>query len=293
MTSGFDVERASRAGYRIDPLGGAPAWIVPDRQGRPMLPAGRCPFCPGGDAAPDEYTVHSFVNQWPPFPDGRAEVLLHSPDHDASFATFSPAHARSVVDLWAARTEALGARDDVRYVLVFENRGAEVGATIDHPHGQLYAFDIVPPAVVAEYANRTEAAFAPDPESVITRAGPWSAWIAPAPQWPYELLLAPDDGAPDLPSLSGTSRDHLARLLVDVAARLDAFFDERTPTMTWIHQRPFDDEERPPLPVHVHVAPIRRARGLTRFVAAGELGSGVWFDPVDPGRAAADLRSVR
>lgn len=289
----FDTDGAIDAGYRIDPLRGAPAWIVPDRQDRPLLPASDCPFCPGGAAAPSTYAVHAFVNQWPPFPDGRAEVVLHSPDHDASFATFTPGQARLVVDLWAERSAALGARDDVAHVLVFENRGAEVGATIDHPHGQIYAFDVVPPAVVDEYTTARPDAFVPDPELIVARAGPWSAWIAPAPQWPYELLLAPDDACPDLPSLDDALRDGLATLLVDIAARLDAHFDEPTPTMTWVHQRPFDGRDRAALPVHVHIAPIRRAPGITRFVAAGELGSGVWFDPVEPARAAADLRNAR
>lgn len=289
----YDTAGAIAAGYRIDPLGGDPAWIVPDRQDRPLLPPGDCPFCPGGAAAPRHYDVHAFVNQWPPFPDGRAEVVLHSPDHGASFATFAPEQARRVIDLWADRSAALGARHDVSYVLVFENRGPEVGATIDHPHGQIYAFDVVPPTATAEYATATDDAFDPDPALVVSRSGPWSAWVAPAPKWPYELLLAPATDAADLPSLDDAGRDGLADLLVDVTARLDAFFGERTPTMTWIHQRPFDGLDRPPLPVHVHIAPIRRAPGVSRFVAAGELGSGVWFDPVEPTRAAADLRGAR
>lgn len=288
----LDPARAMAAGYRIDPLDGAPAWIVPDRQARPMLPSGACPFCPGGSAAPADYDVHSFVNHWPPLPDGRAEVLLHSPEHDASFATFTPERARRVVDLWADRTAALGARADVDYVLVFENRGPEVGATIAHPHGQLYAFDLVPPAVLAEYAASTSDAFAAPPELVVSRRGSWSAWISPAPQWPYQMVLAPDDEVPDLPSLDDAGRDDLGRLLIDVYGRLDAHFGETTPTMSWIHQRPFDGVTRPSLRTHVHLAPIRRAPGTTRFVAAGELGSGVWFDPVDPARAAADLRSA-
>lgn len=288
----FDIDRARAAGYRIDPLGGGPAWVVPDRQDRPMLPTGACPFCPGGAAAPDDYDVHAFVNHWPPLPDGRAEVLLHSPEHGASFATFSPDRARRVVDLWADRSAALGRRDDVAYVLVFENRGPEVGATIDHPHGQVYAFDIVPPAVQVEYEAVRAAAFAPADDLVVARCRSWSAWVEPAPQWPYQLLLAPESEVPDLPSLDDEGRDDLGRLLVDVFGRLDAHFGERTPTMSWVHQRPFDGVERPAMRTHVHVAPIRRAPGTTRFVAAGELGSGVWFDPVAPEQAAADLRGA-
>lgn len=292
-TGSFDATAAAAAGYRIDPLDGEPTWVVPARQTRPLLPPDSCPFCPGGAAAPDAYETAWFVNHWPAFPDGRSEVLLHHPDHDASFATFSPAEARRVVDLWARRTEVLGARDDVAYVLVFENRGPEVGATIDHPHGQVYAFDLVPPMVLAEFDRADGRAFAPSTDLVVRGHGAWTAWIEPAPRWPYELLLAPDHDVPDLPSLTDAERDDLAHLLVDVFARLDAHFGETTPTMTWVHQRPFDGTDRPDVRLHVHIAPIRRAPGVTRFVAAGELGSGVWFDPVEPTDAAADLRRAR
>lgn len=292
-TGSFDSAGAIGAGYRIDPLSGDPTWVVPARQSRPVLPVDSCPFCPGGDAAPATYDVAWFVNHWPAFPDGRSEVLLHHPAHDASFATFSTAEARRVVDLWAERSEALGSRPDVDYVLVFENRGAEVGATIAHPHGQVYAFDLVPPAVLAEYDGDIARAFAPPTDLLVTTKGSWRAWVEPAPRWSHQLLLAPTDEVADLPSLSGAGRDDLARILIDVFGRLDTLFDETTPTMTWVHQRPFDGTERAAMPLHVHIVPIRRAPGVTRFVAAGELGSGVWFDPVAPERAAADLRAVR
>ena len=76
---------------------------------------------------------------------GASEVVLYSPDHAGSLATIGVDGARRVVDLWAERTEALLARPEIEYVLVFENRGALVGATIPHPHGQIYGFPFVPP----------------------------------------------------------------------------------------------------------------------------------------------------
>ena len=278
---------------RIGSLDGAPARVVAGRQSRPDRPADDCPFCPGGSAAPDDYDVHWFVNNWPPLPDGRAEVLLHHPDHDTSFADLSPEHARRVVDLWADRSQALGSRDDVAYVLVFENRGAAVGATIDHPHGQVYAFTDVPPAAATEYDSATEDAFAIDPRLLVTTVGSWSASVPTAPKWPFELLLAPDIDVPDLPSLDDARRDELAVVLVDIIGRLDALFDEPMPYMRWIHQRPFDGVVRRALRVHVHIAPLLRSPGTPRFVAAGELGSGVWFDPVEPVDAATRLRQTR
>jgi UDPglucose--hexose-1-phosphate uridylyltransferase len=229
-------------------------------------------------------------------PDGRAELVLYTPDHDASFADLSPVQARRVVDLWAERTAVLGARPDVAYVLVFENRGPEVGATIAHPHGQIYAFDSVPAVAAVELeGGRSAVGLGPDApgERLVAEApGGWRAWVPIAPTWPYELLLAPVDVVPDLPSLDADGRDGLGRLLVDVVGRLDRLFDSPMPFMLWFHQRPLDGGEWPGAHLHVHVAPILRAAGVQRFVAAAELGSGVLFDPVDPVDAAAALREL-
>lgn len=280
---------------RIDPLSGTPARIVPSRQRRPNHPDGDCPFCPGGLEAPDPYDVLSFPNRWPPIDGDRAEIILYSPEHDTDLGRLDPTQGRRLIDLWADRSAALGARSDVTYVLIFENRGAEVGATIAHPHGQLYAFDTVPPAAARELdhplAARTFDAGAHVDRMVVTSAH-WSAWIPAAAGWPYELLVAPIRTVADLPSLTSEERDGLARTLTDLVSRLDALFDELMPYMLWIHQRPFDGGAWPDARVHVHIAPLLRAPATRRFMAAGELGSGVLFNPVDPIDAAAALRDL-
>src|SRR4029077_16223861 len=96
------------------------------------------------------YDVRWFPNRWPAMPDGRCEVVLYTPEHDATFWSLGPQRVRNAVELWAARSEELGARPDITYVLVFENRGSEVGATIAHPHGQIYAFGFVPQLPLGE-----------------------------------------------------------------------------------------------------------------------------------------------
>ena len=283
-------------GERIDPLTGHPTWIVPGRQRRPNLPTEGCPFCPGGLEAPEPYAVRSFPNRWPPFPEGRAEIVLYTPEHDASFADLDPDQARRVVDLWAERSAALGGDPSVAYVLVFENRGPEVGATIAHPHGQIYAFGSVPPAAAGELeGSRTARGLGPGAEGdrlVCTADGGWRAWVPVAATWPYELLAAPVSAVPDLPSLDDEGRSGLAGLLVELVGRLDRLFDAPMPFMLWFHQRPFDGGAWPTAHLHLHLAPLLRGPATPRFVAAGELGSGVWFNPVDPHDAAARLREV-
>ena len=97
---------------------------------------------------------------------------------------------------------------------------------------------------------------------------------------------------PDLPSLNDAGRHALAGLLIDVLERFDRLFDAETPYMLWIHQRPFDGKDWPDARLHVEIVTPWRAPGVTRFVAAGELGSGVYFNPVAPDAAAQSLRDA-
>lgn len=286
---------------RTDPLTGEVSVVVARRQGRPNLPDERCPFCPGGIEAPDPYDVRWFPNRWPPLPNGRAEVVLYTDDHDATFASLGADGARLVVDLWAQRSEALGSRPDVAYVLVFENRGPAVGATIAHPHGQIYAFDHVPPRPRQEYdrdidgsadASLSRHAAGSDDERLVVRTGGWQAWVPWAATWPYEMLVAPLEHVPDLPSLTDAQRQGLAATLTDALGRLDALFDAPMPYMMWFHQRPFDGIDHPAVRLHAHITPLWRSAGVQRFVAAAELGAEVYFNPVDPADAAARLRAA-
>lgn len=281
---------APGAELREDPQTGFRTYVVGSRQDRPNLPPAACPFCPGGLEAPESYDVRWFPNRWPAMPDGRCEVVLYTPRHEATFWSLGAAGARRVVDLWAERSAALGARADVDYVLVFENRGADVGATIEHPHGQIYAFDLVPELPLRELARGS--VLGEPGERLVSTAPGWRAWVPEAPSFPYALVLVPDADVPDLPSLDDAGRDGLSLLLVDVLERLDRLFDAQTPYMLWIHQRPFDGGDWPGARLHVEVVSPWRAAGVARYVAAGELGSGIYFNPVAPEDAARALRDA-
>jgi UDPglucose--hexose-1-phosphate uridylyltransferase len=280
---------------RVDPLTGARVVIAGSRQGRPNLPTAGCPFCVGGVEAPEPYEVKAFPNRWPTFPGGCSEVVLYSPEHDATFADLGADGARRVVDLWAERTAALGARPDVAYVLVFENRGPEVGATIAHPHGQIFALDHVPELPQRELDRAAEVGCplcgADAGDRLVSESEGWRAEVPVASAYPFGLLVQPEQHVPDLPSLDARSRDGLATILVDVTGRLDRLFDEPMPYMLWFHQRPTDGGTWPQAHLHLEVAPILRAAGVQRFVAGGELGSGLMINPIVPDDAAARLRA--
>jgi UDPglucose--hexose-1-phosphate uridylyltransferase len=276
---------------RIDPHLGTRVHVVRARQGRPNLPSSGCPFCVGGREAPDPYDVRWFPNRWPAMEGDRCEVVLYTPEHDATFASLGTDGARRVVDLWADRTAALGAREDVASVLVFENRGAEVGATIAHPHGQIYAFDHVPQRSRA----LLDATWSPDPDAgdrTVATADGWSAWVPYASPFPIAVTIAPDDQIGSLVDLDDGARTAFAALLVDVLGRLDRLFERPLPYMMWINQRPTDGDGWPEAWCHVEIVSPWRAAGVQRFIAAAEVATGEFFNPVVPEELAARLRTV-
>jgi UDPglucose--hexose-1-phosphate uridylyltransferase len=282
----------SEADLRIDPLTGANVVVCPWRQQRPNLPEGTCPFCLGGLEAPRPYDVRHFQNRWPALSGGRHEVILHSPDHHSSFPTLGEEQSAKVVELWSARTAALGSRDDVAYVFVFENRGRAIGSTIDHPHSQIMAFGMIPPIPESELSTaKCDLCRDPDDDLLVARRAGWQAAVPWAPSWPYELLISPHTHVADLPTAGPDLRQGLGAMLVDVLTRVGWLLGPDAPYMLWIHQRPTDGDDWPAAHLHLHLAPAMRAPGMRRHLAAAEFGAGVFFDPVDPRQAAAQLRS--
>ncbi len=280
---------------RIDPVLGTVVHVVGTRQARPNLPASGCPFCVGGREAPDPYDVRWFPNRWPAMPGDRCEVVLYSPIHDATLATLGPAGVRKVVDLWADRTESLGSREDVDYVLAFENRGAEVGATIAHPHGQIYAYDHVP----SRQARRLAGGWAPDEnldERLICEVDGWRAWVPYAPTFPVSVEIAPTERVPDLTLLDDSGRDGLAAVLTDVLTRLDGLYGQPLPYMMWLNQRPTTRSASlagcDQAWFNIEIVSPWRSAGVQRFIAAAEVASEEYFNPVIPEDVAAELRSL-
>ncbi|MDP2291790.1 MAG: galactose-1-phosphate uridylyltransferase [Actinomycetota bacterium] len=276
---------------RIDPHLGTLVHVVGTRQARPNLPDTGCPFCPGGREAPEPYDVRWFPNRWPAMPGERCEVVLYTQQHDATFASLGVAGARRVIDLWASRTEALGARSDVDSVLVFENRGPEVGATIAHPHGQIYAYDHIPDRP----RRLLEAHWSPDPDPadrLVAEHGNWLASVPYASTFPLALSIAPRRQVPDLMALDDGARDELATILTDVLGRLDRLYDRPLPYMLWLNQRPTDGGDWPQSWLNIELVSPWRSAGVPRYIAAAEVACGEYFNPVIPEVLAEQLRAL-
>ena len=281
---------------RTDPWLGTLVHVVASRQNRPNLPAGGCPFCVGGLEASEPYSVKVIPNRWPPMADGRCEVVLYSSNHDESLATLPLDHVTELVDTWAQRTEHLGSRDDVDFVLIFENSGREVGATIDHPHGQIYAFDHVP----ARSRQRLAAGWKPDPTSerlIVERDG-WAATVPHVSAYPLAVEIAPVERIPDLPSMNHSQRAAFAAIVQDVLRRIARLHDG-APTMMWFNQRPTVHKRRAEdidgysdAWFNAEIVSPWRATKVMRYIAAAEVATGEFFVPVVPEELAARLRSA-
>ena len=270
---------------RVDLSTGAYVHVVGSRQGRPNLPSNTCPFCVGGLEAPHPYTTRWFPNRWPSLPNDRCEVILYSDDHSARFVTLGIERLTSIIDLWVERSSAHYVRPDTASVLIFENSGRDVGATIDHPHGQLYSFDHVPQRT----AQRITADWCPTTtgQLVINEHDGFITSVASASPYPVAIEIAPVNEVGRLADLNGDARVSLAHAMRDALERLTTYFVETPPYMLWVNQRP-NGSSRGWLNVEI-VSPWR-APGVMRYIAAAEVSTGEYFNPLVPEDLAHALR---
>ncbi|MQS11213.1 galactose-1-phosphate uridylyltransferase [Streptomyces kaniharaensis] len=322
--------RTPASQVRFDPVTGDHVTIAAHRQARTYQPpAEECPLCPSRDGRlseipADDYQVAVFENRFPSLAGapvaaevgggglwtagpgaGRCEVVCFTADHDASFADLSPERARLVLDAWTDRTAALSALPGVEQVYCFENRGAEIGVTLAHPHGQIYAFPFTTPrtARMIGQAERHRAATGrnlfddlvaaerADGARVVLAGEHWTAFVPFAARWPYEVHLYPHRRVPDLTALDEAQRAEFPRLHLDLLRRFDRLFGGgRTPYIAAWHQAPA--RQRAELGLHLELFTIRRAADKLKYLAGVESGMDAFVNDVTPEDAARRLREV-
>lgn len=316
---------ATTSEIRYDPLLGDAVAIASHRQGRTYHPpVGECPLCPSREGRlseiPDsDYDVVVFENRFPSLTgeNGRCEVVCFTPDHDASFAALTEEQAALVLDAWTDRTAELAERPQVRQVFCFENRGAEIGVTLGHPHGQIYAYPFVTPrtalmqrSVAAHRAatgrNLFDDVVASELESgarVVLEGAHWVAFVPYAAHWPYEVHLYPRRRVPDLRALDEEARTEFPQVYLELLRRFDRIFGADQPPTPYIaawHQAPFNGGardggprgEREDFALHLELFTIRRTSGKLKFLAGSESGMSVFINDVPPEAAARRLREV-
>ncbi|WP_460066514.1 galactose-1-phosphate uridylyltransferase [Streptomyces sp. YKOK-I1] len=308
---------------RRDPLLGDSVAIASHRQGRIYHPpADECPLCPSqgerlSEIPDSSYDAVVFENRFPSLAgdSGRCEVVCFTSDHNASFADLTEEQARLVLDAWTDRTSELSHLPSVDQVFCFENRGAEIGVTLGHPHGQIYAYPFTTPRTalmlrsVAAHKEATGGENLFDAvlerelagERVVLEGEHWVAFVPYAAHWPYEVHLYPRRRVPDLLALDEEARTEFPQVYLELLRRFDRIFGEGEPPTPYIaawHQAPFgaleefDGVNRDDFALHLELFTIRRTSGKLKFLAGSESGMNVFINDVPPERAAERLREV-
>ncbi|MGW3203029.1 galactose-1-phosphate uridylyltransferase [Streptomyces sp. NPDC001135] len=308
---------------RRDVLLGDSVAVASHRQGRTYHPpADECPLCPTRgerlSEIPDvSYDVVVFENRFPSLAgdSGRCEVVCFTSDHDASFAGLSEDQARLVLDAWTDRTSELSHLPAVEQVFCFENRGAEIGVTLQHPHGQIYAYPFTTPRtalVLRSLAAHKEATGGENlfdavleseltGERIVLEGEHWAAFVPYAAHWPYEVHLYPKRRVPDLLALDEAARTEFPQVYLELLKRFDRIFGAGEPPTPYVaawHQAPFGPLEefegvtRDDFALHLELFTIRRTSGKLKFLAGSESGMNVFINDVPPERAAERLREV-
>ena len=308
---------------RRDPLLGDSVAIASHRQGRTYHPPkDECPLCPSRDGRlseiPDSwYDAVVFENRFPSLAgdSGRCEVVCFTSDHNASFADLTEEQARLVLEAWTDRTSELSHLPSVEQVFCFENRGAEIGVTLGHPHGQIYAYPFTTPRtalMLRSLATHKEATGGENlfdavleselaGERVVLEGEHWVAFVPFAAHWPYEVHLYPRRRVPDLLGLDEDARTEFPKVYLELLRRFDRIFGEGEPPTPYIaawHQAPFGQLEefegvsRDDFALHLELFTIRRTSGKLKFLAGSESGMNVFINDIRPEAAAQRLREV-
>jgi UDPglucose--hexose-1-phosphate uridylyltransferase len=319
----------ANAHLRWHPLRGEWVAYAGHRQNRTFLPpAEYSPLAASAD--PDhptevpagEYEVAVFENLFPTLtmaahdpPEtivparaglGACEVVVFTQNPEASLASLPLWHLELLFEVWADRYRELGAVDAIKYVYPFENRGVEVGVTLHHPHGQIYAYPFVPPVPAAELrqqlayfeqhasgllADHLQQEVA-DGRRVLYLSDAAIALVPVCARYSYEVWIAPRRSAPSLLELTAEERRELARALKTVLMKFDTMWGRPFPYIMAFHQAPTDGRPHPEAHFHIEIYPAYRMPGRLKYLAGSEIGAGVFTADTLPEEKARELQAV-
>ncbi|HET7627609.1 MAG TPA: galactose-1-phosphate uridylyltransferase [Bacillales bacterium] len=314
------------AELRYNPLLRDWTMVSAKRQKRPNLPKTDCPFCPGSGKVPDDYDVYMYPNDFPvlspqaPQPDpvggglyetrkaeGKCEVVLYSPDHRATIPDLSREHMRKLVGLWEERFVELAKVSSHKYVMIFENRGEEVGVTMPHPHGQIYAYPFVPLKVKTEldsckayYSNNGRNLFddmiAEEKrfgERVIAESEHFIAFIPFFTDYPYGVFVVSKTNHTKITQFSEQEKQELADMLQDIVGGMDNIYDKLFPYMMVMHQSPVNGENADAYyRFHIEFYPPLREKDKIKYNASSETGGWAAANPTKVEDNAEILRNA-
>ena len=303
-------------------------WIIVSsaRKDRPLTAQGSCPFCPGASEIPTTpWKVLSLPNKFPallakpPAPSiagdrfhhcrpskGECDVIIYTPNHEGSLASLELDQTKAVIQLWTERYRKLSKKDYVKYVLIFENKGKEIGTTLDHPHGQIYAFPFIPPLISTEllsskrYWNRHRTCLfcsilqreRQTGLRMIYENDRFACFLPFFAHWPYGVHIYPKRHVQALTDFTKKEQEMFAVALKEVLTKFDGLFQMSFPYMMVFHQKPSDGKPYRHYHFHVEFYPPYRERGKIKYFASVETGGGTTTFDYDPESKARELRDI-
>jgi UDPglucose--hexose-1-phosphate uridylyltransferase len=235
---------------------------------------------------------------------GLCRVLCFDPRHDLTLATMPLKAVEKVVEVWQAQESELGARDDIGYVQIFENRGAMMGASNPHPHGQIWATQHIPNEPALELAAQANyyaehgttlladylALELKQQERIVMANETWVAVVPFWAVWPFETILLPRSRVSTLQQMSPQQSKDLAAILQALTGTYNKLFDTPFPYSMGIHPAPCDGHDHPEWTLHLHFyPPLLRSATIRKFMVGFELLGSPQRD-ITPESAADALR---
>lgn len=293
-------------------------------QARPTNPTNFCPLCPGGDEFETEYDLVSFDNRYPSMKldapevqstgiyrkarsNGKCEVVVYTIEHESAMSMMPIHQIEKLIQMWVDRYLDLSQNRFIKYVFIFENRGKEVGATLPHPHGQLYAFPFIPKRIEAklqalsQYYGENGTCAVCDivdneiklKERIIYENESIIALVPFYARWPYEVHIYPKRHVSTLVELTNIERYHLAKALKVVTMKYDLLFKQAFPYMMMLFQAPVNDVSYlHAFHFHIEFNPVKRDKDKIKWMASVETGTWAFINPKIPEEAAKELRNV-
>ena len=317
--------RAITNDMRRDPLTGEWISVAPARNQRAHLPSEEsCPLCPQTAINPSEipgpFDVAVFDNRSPSFgpeaqsdlaplagnigttqpAEGRCEVVVFSSDHRGSFSELGEERIDTVLTAWTHRTEALKALPAVSTVFPFENRGEDIGVTLHHPHGQIYAYPFIPPRTSQLLASSRDhgegffgdyLAFEAQSERLVWKGENFSAFVPFGARWPIEFIVMPHREFGDFTEMTDSERAELRHVLPTMLGAVDRLYDSPTGYIAAWYQAPqgFSGDE---FRFHFRLTSPRRSENKLKFLAGSETAMGAFILDVAPEEQARRLREL-
>lgn len=314
--------------FRWNPLLNTYTLVATNRQNRPHLPKGQCPFCPGSGNIPEKYDVLAYDNDFPvmalealpinatknsifkPAPAvGKCEVILYSSEHNKQLYQLSDEHLLKLVNLWSDRFMELSKDKRLKFIFEFENRGEEVGVTIHHPHGQLYAYSFVPLKIREElenckayyqkhktnlFADLNKAEKKHKQRIVFENKG-FIAYIPYFTDYPFGVFIVNKKLKGNITQFTLNEKKDLAEILKTITAAFDKVYNRPFPYMMCMHQTPVNEKKYADAEkyyaFHIEFYPPLRAADKLKWYAGSEMGAGAAANPLDVDDCAAILRT--